>query len=70
MVVYRTVMLILFILQVAPPETVHELVAQITTSPAKNYFIGIIFAVIGTIFIGGLFCGRVTKRVRTEAKNK
>ncbi|XP_064639932.1 Golgi apparatus protein 1-like isoform X2 [Lineus longissimus] len=56
--------------KVAPPETVQELVAQITTSPAKNYFIGIIFAVIGTIFIGGLFCGRVTKRVRAEMKNK
>ncbi|CAH1779434.1 unnamed protein product [Owenia fusiformis] len=56
--------------KVAPPETMGELMDQISSSPAKNYFLGIIFAIIGFLFIAGLFCGRVTKRVPAGQKNK
>ena len=55
--------------RVAPPDTIQELVSQITYSSSRNYFLGVIFTVIGLIFIGGLFCGRVTKRL-VEQKNK
>ncbi len=56
--------------QVAPPDTVNDLVSSIASSPARNYFLALFCAVLGVIFIGGLFCGRVTKRVRAELKNR
>ncbi len=56
--------------QVAPPDTVQELLTQVTASSSRNYFMGVFFAVIGVIFFGGLMCGRVTKRVRAEMKNR
>ncbi|XP_059141674.1 Golgi apparatus protein 1-like [Physella acuta] len=56
--------------QVAPPESFQEIVDQMTASPSRNYFFAILFTVIGVIFIVGLTCGRVTKRVRAELKNK
>ena len=59
-----------FAFQVAPPETFEELYQQVTTSKSKQYFILIFFSCIGFIFMFGLCCGRVTKRVRAELKNK
>uniref|UniRef100_T1J4W1 Golgi apparatus protein 1 n=1 Tax=Strigamia maritima TaxID=126957 RepID=T1J4W1_STRMM len=56
--------------QVVPVESMGELYAQVSISPARNYFLVVTFALIGMIFFGGLFCGRVTKRVRAETKNK
>ncbi|XP_074644298.1 Golgi apparatus protein 1-like isoform X2 [Tubulanus polymorphus] len=56
--------------KLAPPETLKDVAIQLNQSPSRQYFIAVIFAVIGFIFIGGLFCGRVTKRVRAEVKNK
>nr|KAG5690596.1 hypothetical protein BaRGS_022600 [Batillaria attramentaria] len=56
--------------QVAPPESFGEIYESIVQSPAKNYFVAILFTVVGVIFIVGLTCGRVTKRVRAELKNK
>ena len=57
-------------LQVAPPESFGEIYDSIVSSPSKNYFMAILFTVIGIIFIVGISCGRVTKRVRAEVKNK
>ncbi|GFS06290.1 Golgi apparatus protein 1 [Elysia marginata] len=56
--------------QVAPMESFSEMIDQMNISPARNYFFAVIFTVIGLIFIFGLTCGRVTKRVRAEIKNK
>ncbi|BFZ12791.1 hypothetical protein BsWGS_15830 [Bradybaena similaris] len=56
--------------QVAPAESFSEILNQMSSSPARNYFFAILFTVIGIIFIVGLTCGRVTKRVRAEIKNK
>ena len=56
--------------QAAPAESFEELANQIISSPARHYFLGIIFAVVGMLFIAGLFCGRVTKRVSVQTKNK
>ncbi|GAB1597551.1 Golgi apparatus protein 1-like [Argonauta hians] len=55
---------------VAPPESFKEIIAEIHSSPAKYYFLGVIITLIGFIFITGLTCGRVTKRHRAELKNK
>ncbi|VDI80723.1 golgi apparatus protein 1 [Mytilus galloprovincialis] len=56
--------------QVAPVESVNELVSQITSSPAKTYLLGVICSIIGVIFLIGITCGRVTKRVTKENKMK
>ncbi|GFR07100.1 golgi apparatus protein 1 [Trichonephila clavata] len=56
--------------QVAPAETVEELIRQVANSPSRNYFIVVILGCLTGIFIGGLFCGRVTKRVPISMKNK
>ncbi|XP_023221124.1 Golgi apparatus protein 1-like [Centruroides sculpturatus] len=56
--------------QVAPAETIEELVRQVASSPARNYFAVVAMGLLGIIFVGGLFCGRVTKRVPFGVKNK
>ncbi|KAH9509535.1 glycogenin glucosyltransferase glg1 [Bulinus truncatus] len=56
--------------KVAPAESFQELYEQISLSPSRNYFFAILFTIIGVIFIVGLSCGRVTKRLRAELKNK
>ncbi|XP_012945019.1 Golgi apparatus protein 1 [Aplysia californica] len=56
--------------QVAPPESFSEIYEEISASPARNYLLAILFSVVGIVFIMGLTCGRVTKRVRAELKNK
>lgn len=52
-----------------PPENMEQLVSQVVTSPAKKYFLIVLMSCIGTTFIFGLFCGRVTKRTIAQ-KNK
>lgn len=59
-----------YAVKVAPPDTFADLYDSLIGSPARNYFLGIILAVIMCIFIGGLCCGRVTKRVSAATKNK
>lgn len=56
--------------QVAPVEGLSQLYDQISVSPSKSYILGVICAVIGIIFLVGITCGRVTKRVSKENKNK
>lgn len=48
--------------QVAPPENLHQLYYQVVTSPSKHYFYLVIFMMIGSIFVVGMFCGRVSRR--------
>jgi Golgi apparatus protein 1 len=55
---------------VAPPETIGEIYDSVMQSPNKSYFLAVTFTLIGVIFIVGITCGRVTKRVRAEMKNK
>jgi Golgi apparatus protein 1 len=39
-------------------------------SPHKNYFLMLVGMFFSLIFIVGLLCGRVTKRVKRELKNR
>jgi hypothetical protein len=41
-----------------------------SASPAKTYLLGVICSIIGVIFLIGITCGRVTKRVTKENKMK
>jgi len=48
---------------VAPPDSVRELLSPVYESEARSYLLTIVLCVILCIFVGGLLCGRVTKRV-------
>ena len=43
---------------------------QVSMSPHKNYFLMMVFGFFSLIFVVGLCCGRVTKRVHRELKNR
>lgn len=51
------------------PENLGELYSQVVTSPARQHFFLVIIAFIGSIFIIGIFCGRVSRR-SLSLKNK
>jgi len=55
---------------VAPPDSVRELLSQVYESEARSYLLTIVLCVVLCIFVGGLLCGRVTKRVAMQVKNK
>ncbi|GJQ66994.1 hypothetical protein Trydic_g7986 [Trypoxylus dichotomus] len=44
------------------PESLQQLYTQVVGSPVKHYFFFVILMVIGTIFVIGIFCGRVSRR--------
>ncbi|XP_071497848.1 Golgi apparatus protein 1-like [Diadema antillarum] len=59
-----------FAAKVAPAEDFLDIFNQIRNSPSHNYFMLVIVSFIGMLFFCGLCCGRATKRVRQELKNK
>lgn len=56
--------------QVAPAEGFSDLAVQVMTSPSKNYILTVIGVGVALLFLMGLLCGRVTKRVTQELKNR
>ncbi|XP_018326849.1 Golgi apparatus protein 1 isoform X2 [Agrilus planipennis] len=54
---------------VFPIDGLQGLYSQVAVSPAKNYLFMVMFMVIGSFFIAGLFCGRVSNK-RKISKNK
>uniref|UniRef100_A0A8B9KLL2 Golgi apparatus protein 1 n=1 Tax=Astyanax mexicanus TaxID=7994 RepID=A0A8B9KLL2_ASTMX len=55
--------------KVAPAEGFSDLAVQVMTSPSKNYILFMIVLAICTLFLVGLLCGRITKRVTRELKD-
>lgn len=55
---------------VAPPESLQELGTSVLQSRSKTYLLGVLMTIIGVIFLVGISCGRVTKRVPLSMKNK
>ena len=55
---------------VAPLNGVQDFYDQIVASPQRNYIFIMICIFIGSIFVIGIFFGRVTNRIRTEIKNR
>nr|XP_045603883.1 Golgi apparatus protein 1-like [Procambarus clarkii] len=45
-------------------KTIGELVVHVSSSPERNYLLLVLITLIGVIFVGGLFCGRATKRYK------
>uniref|UniRef100_A0A8B9KKJ7 Golgi apparatus protein 1 n=1 Tax=Astyanax mexicanus TaxID=7994 RepID=A0A8B9KKJ7_ASTMX len=56
--------------KVAPAEGFSDLAVQVMTSPSKNYILFMIVLAICTLFLVGLLCGRITKRVTRELKDR
>ena len=51
-------------------ESAQALIDSVMKSPHKNVLLSFLSFAIGVIFMFGLCFGRVTKRLRTEIKNK
>ena len=43
---------------------------QVMTSPSKNYILFMIAVSVCVLFLVGLLCGRITKRVTRELKDR
>uniref|UniRef100_A0A8C7QX71 Golgi apparatus protein 1 n=1 Tax=Oncorhynchus mykiss TaxID=8022 RepID=A0A8C7QX71_ONCMY len=56
--------------KVAPAEGFSDLAMQVMTSPSKNYILAMIGLGVCVLFLFGLLCGRITKRVMQEQKNR
>ena len=56
--------------QVAPLDSAQALYESVLKSPHRNWLLSFISFFIGIIFMFGICFGRVTKRLRTELKNK
>ena len=56
--------------QAAPLESAQALYDSVMKSPHRNTLLSFLLLFIGIIFMFGLCFGRVTKRLRTELKNK
>lgn len=57
-------------MQVASAEGFSDLAMQVMTSPSKNYILTVMAASVALLFLMGLFCGRITKRVTQELKDR
>ncbi|CAL8380231.1 unnamed protein product [Arctogadus glacialis] len=56
--------------KVAPAEGFSDLAMQVMTSPSKNYILFMIAVSVCVLFLVGLLCGRITKRVTRELKDR
>ncbi|XP_067931662.1 Golgi apparatus protein 1-like isoform X2 [Watersipora subatra] len=56
--------------QMAPPETLREIWEDMSTSESRWYFMTVIGAVLAVILFIGICCGRASKRVAAEIKNR
>ncbi|XP_078800239.1 Golgi apparatus protein 1 isoform X4 [Oryzias latipes] len=56
--------------KVAPAEGFSDLAVQVMTSPSKNYLLFMVALSVCVLFLVGLLCGRITKRVTRELKDR
>eukprot|EP00064_Thunnus_orientalis_P021196 superscaffoldBa00006285_g21353 len=56
--------------KVAPAEGFSDLAVQVMMSPSKNYILLMIALSVCILFLVGLLCGRITKRVTRELKDR
>ncbi|GAA6112126.1 Golgi apparatus protein 1b, partial [Tachysurus ichikawai] len=55
---------------VAPAEGFADLAFQVISSPSKNYILLVIALAVCVLFAVGLLCGRITKHVTRELKDR
>ncbi|CAN0329147.1 Golgi apparatus protein 1 [Lampetra fluviatilis] len=56
--------------KVVPPDSLGELAKTVYDSPSRTYFLIVILAAICVLFAFGLLCGRITKRVARDVKDR
>ncbi|XP_040024135.1 Golgi apparatus protein 1-like [Gasterosteus aculeatus] len=56
--------------KVAPAEGFSDLAMQVITSPSKNYILMVIGGGVAVLFVMGLLCGRFTRRVTQQLKDR
>uniref|UniRef100_A0AAR2K8D6 Golgi apparatus protein 1 n=1 Tax=Pygocentrus nattereri TaxID=42514 RepID=A0AAR2K8D6_PYGNA len=56
--------------KVAPAEGFSDLASQVLSSPAKSYILTMMGMCVVLLFLMGLLCGRITKRVTQELKDR
>ncbi|MGH0121818.1 UNVERIFIED_CONTAM: hypothetical protein FKN15_068804 [Acipenser sinensis] len=56
--------------KVAPAEGFSDLAMQVMVSPSKNYILLMIALCVSMLFVVGLLCGRLTKRLTQEQKDR
>ncbi|XP_056455527.1 Golgi apparatus protein 1-like [Gadus chalcogrammus] len=56
--------------KVAPADGFSDLAMQVMTSPSKNYLLASIGGGVALLFVLGLLCGRITKRLTQELKDR
>ncbi|KAI5616309.1 Golgi apparatus protein 1, partial [Silurus asotus] len=56
--------------KVAPAEDFADLAFQVMISPSKNYILLVVALAVCALFLIGLLCGRITKRVTRELKDR
>ncbi|MBN3288098.1 GSLG1 protein, partial [Polyodon spathula] len=56
--------------KVAPAEGFSDLAMQVMISPSKNYILLMIALCVSILFVVGLLCGRLTKRLTQEQKDR
>ncbi|XP_067905765.1 Golgi apparatus protein 1-like isoform X2 [Heterodontus francisci] len=56
--------------KVAPAEGFADLAYQVMSSPSKNYLMGLLALGVCILFLLGMTCGRITKRVTRELKDR
>ncbi|XP_069757261.1 Golgi apparatus protein 1 isoform X2 [Narcine bancroftii] len=56
--------------KVAPAEGFADLAYQVMISPSKNYLMGLLMLGVCVLFLLGMTCGRITKRVTRELKDR
>lgn len=54
----------------APADGFSDLAMQVINSPSKNYIMSVIMVGVCVLFFGGLLCGRITKKVTRELKDR
>ncbi|PAA72965.1 hypothetical protein BOX15_Mlig023539g1 [Macrostomum lignano] len=54
----------------APPESLHDVMGQMSASPSRMYFLLVGLLLVLGLLVVGICAGRVTKRVQVDMKNR
>ncbi|OQV18201.1 Golgi apparatus protein 1 [Hypsibius exemplaris] len=59
-----------FAQEISPPEDLQELAESVYESPSRNYFLAVLGGAVLGVLVVGICCGRASKRIRKELKNR
>jgi len=56
--------------KLSPPETLKQVWEDMSTSSSRWYFFSVILGVLAVILVLGVLCGRASKRLAAEIKDR